>query len=89
MIVVTPPSLAPFLKVSYLFIRNSTMALKHKAAFQALLDDLIKHCCHTLVKTLCPTEKTIHSNFHCVVYLLYKISHHIGFRVCLKSKVGQ
>lgn len=34
------------------------MALKHKAAVQPLLDYQMKHCCHSLVKTLCYTEKT-------------------------------
>lgn len=53
------PHLALFLKASYLSIRNSTMALKHKAAFQPLLDCLMKHCFYSLVKTLCYTEQTI------------------------------
>lgn len=35
------------------------MALKHKTAFQPLLDYLMKHCCHCLVKTLWYTKKTI------------------------------
>ena len=37
--------LAQFLKASYLSIRNATIALEHKAAFQPLLDYLMKHCC--------------------------------------------
>lgn len=51
------PHLAQFLKVFCLSIRNATMALKHEAAFQPLLDYLMKHCFHSLVKTLCYTEK--------------------------------
>ena len=35
------------------------MALKHKVAFQPLIDYLMKHCSHSLFKTLCYAEKTI------------------------------
>lgn len=54
-----PPRIClSFSKCPICLIRNATMASRHKAAFQALRDDLIKHCCHTLVKTPCLTEKT-------------------------------
>lgn len=64
------------------------MALKHKSAFQPVVDYLMKLCCCSLIKTLCYTEKTIFFSL-CVVYLWDEINNHTGIWVCLKSKAWQ
>lgn len=75
------------LAVSYQCIRNATMPLKHKAAFQALLDYLIQQCCHTLVTTmLCGETNLFH---HCCLSFLQKLNNHSGIGLRLKSRAGQ
>lgn len=70
------PYLAPFPKASYLSIRNSTMALKHKAAFQPLLDYLMNTAA-ILWSKLYATQKQSFFSL-CIVYLFDDINNHTG-----------
>lgn len=65
----------------YPSIKNATIALEHKAAFEALLDYLIIWCFGQ--------DSMLHKEdpfCHCVVYLLYKISIHIGVWICCMTQ---
>lgn len=57
-----------FLRMSYLYYRNATVSLKHKAAFQLLLDHLMKHGCYSLVCGCMLHSENILFSF-CMVYL--------------------